>query len=198
MSDYEDYACFEDCKNKCRACSIGPIYDKVVLSTGCKTNPKVMIIGEAPGKDEIEAGEPFVGKAGKLLRLVLKNCGFCKANTLISNIIPCRPENNKFPQDVQLVKDCYDRWLKNEILLLQPDYMLLLGAQPLKYILNMSGITNLRGKWYDYTLNKVIKCMPTFHPSYVLRKQYMKEGKIIKRDFERDIKMVATQAGLVV
>lgn len=196
---YKDYKSFEEAKQKCRSCLIGSVYDKVVLSCGCKTNPRVIILGEAPGKEEVLVGEPFVGKAGKLLRSILKDVGFKRSNALISNIIPCRPENNKFPQDVKLVKDCYDRWLKNEIALLQPNYLLLLGAQPLKYVLGMVGISSLRGQWYDIKdeNGRVIKCMPTFHPSYVLRKEYMAEGKFIKQAFIDDIKAVAKEAKIV-
>jgi len=197
---YDGYCSFEKDKEACRQCSVGMVYGKVVLSSGCKENPKVIVVGEAPGKDEVEQGEPFVGKAGKLLRLVLGECGFRKTNSLISNIIPCRPENNKFPQDASLVKACSNKWLVNEILLTKPSQLLLLGSQPLKYVLGLSGITKLRGKWYDFSagLDEPIKCMPTFHPSYVLRKKYMSGGKAIRQSFEEDIKTVAKAAGFVV
>ena len=198
---FSQYVSFEAAKEQCRCCSVGLIYDKVVLSSGCKGNPTVLILGEAPGKDEVIGGEPFVGRAGKLLRSVLCKYKFRKTNTLISNIIPCRPENNKFPQDTELVKRCCNKWLANEISLTKPDYMLLLGSQPLKYILNMSGITKLRGEWYNFSsdeLGKVIKCMPTFHPSYVLRKEHMTKGKIIKQNFTNDIKTVAKEAGFII
>jgi DNA polymerase len=168
-----------------------------VASDGNKINPKVLILGEAPGKDEVEAGKPFVGRAGKLLRSSLNQYGFNKNNSLISNIIPCRPENNKFPTNIDLVKDCFNNWLLKEIILTKPDVMLLLGAQPLKYILNMVGITKLRGQWYDFKAeNGNVLCMPTYHPSYVLRKEYMSEGKLIKDNFLNDIKAVAEKSGL--
>jgi DNA polymerase len=196
---YTSYSSFEMDKSLCTACEIGRAYRKVVLSDGCKTNPLVLVLGEAPGADEIVEGKPFVGKAGKLLRQVLNDNGFSKRNTLISNIIPCRPQDNVFPQDSSLVTKCYDKWLRQEILLTKPRYVILLGAQPLKYVLGLTGITKLRGDYYDLPLPQgFLKCMPTFHPSYVLRKQYMEEGKQIRHQFENDIRGVAKLAQFIV
>jgi DNA polymerase len=194
---YKNYEEFEACKIKCRDCEVGLVYDKVVTSDGCKLRPRVMVIGEACGAEEVIQKKPFVGKAGKLLRATLNDCGFRRSQTIISNVMPCRPENNKFPKDTQIVKDCFEKWLKEEILLLRPKYLLLLGAQPLKYVLGMQGITKLRGKWYPLELqaDHYCECMPTFHPSYVQRKEHMKEGGQIKDSFFRDIKEVAKRAG---
>jgi DNA polymerase len=194
---YENYEEFEACKLQCRDCEVGAVYDKVVASDGCKEKPIVMIVGECPGRDEVEQGKPFVGKAGKLLRATLNEFGFRKTKAIISNVIPCRPENNKFPQDSSLVKACYKQWLMEEIKLLRPKFLLLLGAQSLKYLLGMQGITKLRGSWYPLILqaDHYCECMPTFHPSYVQRKEHMKEGKEIKEAFLRDIKEVAKRAG---
>jgi len=195
---FKDYSEFNVAKEACRDCFIGKIYDRVVLSDGCNVSPKVMVIGECPGRDEVEAGIPFVGMAGELLRPTLNKHGFRKTNTLISNVMPCRPENNKFPTDSTLVHNCLDKWLRKEINLVNPEYLLLVGAQPLKYILGLSGITKLRGAWYNYEANeRNISCMVTFHPSYVLRKKYMAEGKKIQGQFTRDIKKVAIAAGFL-
>lgn len=194
---FNTYEEFNKVKELCRECPIGKVYDRVVLSDGCHNFPSVIIFGEAPGKEELVEGRPFVGKAGKILRSVLEKYGYNDSNSIISNVIPCRPENNKFPSDSNLVKECVNRWLKKEIELLKPSYMLLLGAQPLKYILNMSGITKVRGSWYNVPWDSNIQCMPTFHPSYVARKQYMKEGKDIQAYFEQDIKTVAEKAGII-
>jgi DNA polymerase len=197
---FNDFNDFNVAKSKCNICSIGQFYNRVVVSDGCK-NPTVMILGEAPGADEIKEGKPFVGKAGQLLRKTLNECGFRKNNSLISNVIPCRPENNKFPTDEKLINECMERWLKNEILLVKPRYLLLLGNQPLKYLLSLTGITRQRGVWIPldkFSPDNPIQCMPTYHPSYVLRKEYMEEGKTIKQNFIRDIKEVAIQAGFII
>ena len=77
-----------------------------------------------------------------------------------------------------------------------PEYLLLLGAQPLKFILGLQGITSVRGKWQVLTNNgNKINVMPTFHPSYVLRKIHMEDGKKIIENFRLDIKSVAISAG---
>lgn len=189
---FPTYSEFETAKCQCRSCPVGAAYDCVVPSTGNKTNPKVVIIGEAPGKDEIEKGEPFIGKAGQLLRSVLKENNFTRFNSLITNTIPCRPQDNKFPTDDSIVKSCKDTWLKEELRLTNPDFLLLVGAKSVKFLLNMDGITRIRGKWIQKKFNnKIINIMPTYHPSYVLRKEYMEEGKQIMQDFKNDIKEVA-------
>lgn len=200
MSAYPTYEEFERHKLQCRDCPVGNVYNKVVCSDGCKINPIVMVIGEAPGRDEVEAGRPFVGKAGKLLRSTLNEYGFRQKNTVISNVIPCRPEDNKFPTDSKLVMDCSRKWLVEEIKLLQPKYILLLGNQPLKYILKKDSITKVRGIWehiWPQGLLGFISCMPTFHPSYVLRREHMSDGDEIKQKFKQDIETLAKKAKLL-
>jgi len=158
----------------------------------------VVICGEAPGKDELLCSppSPFVGKAGQLLRSTLKEFGFTPENSLITNTIPCRPQDNKFPTDNNIVKSCKNVWLKEELRLTNPDILLLVGAKSVKFLLDIDGITRIRGKWIQKKLNgKTINIMPTLHPSYVLRKQYMEEGKQIIQDFKDDIKEVVKFAG---
>lgn len=195
---YTTYEEFDKAKSACHKCEIGIIYGKIVLSQGCKTKPKVVFIGEAPGADEVIDGKPFVGKAGKLLRSTMNGHGFRQGNSLITNTIPCRPYLNKFPAEEKVVKSCVDKWLKEEMALLNPSYIVLVGATPLRYTLGLKGITSLRGKWLEWEINgKKIPCMPTYHPSYVLRKMYMEDGKQIQSDFSNDIKEVAKKAGII-
>ena len=195
---YANYAEFEKHKVACRDCAVGNIYDKVVCSDGCTIDPVIMVIGEGPGRDEVIHGKPFVGRAGKLLRSTINEFGFRTTNTVISNVIPCRPKDNKFPTDVKLVRQCVKKWLFNEIILLKPSYLLLLGNQPLKYVLGLTGITKQRGSWKTFNIDTMnIECMPTLHPSYVLRKQYMSDGASISKNFRDDIKIVAKRAGLI-
>ena len=144
------------------------------------------------GKDEVDIGMPFIGKAGKLLRSTIKEFGFNDNNCLITNTIPCRPLENKFPEDKSLVINCKNMWLKEEIKLLNPDFIVLIGAKPLKFLLDIDGITKERGKIHIKKLNnKIVKLMAIFHPSYVLRKQYMEEGKEIMDCFRYDIEKVS-------
>ena len=194
---YNTYSDFEKEKLQCRSCPVGLTYNRVVCSDGNKTNPKVVIIGECPGSTEIEEGKPFVGKAGQLLRSVLREYNFTRYNSLITNTIPCRPENNKFPSDDNIIKSCMNTWLKEELRLTNPDFLLLIGAKSVKFLLGLEGITKIRGKWIHKKFNnKTINIMPTLHPSYVLRKQYMSEGKEIMGYFKRDIQEVSRMANL--
>jgi len=197
---YKDYAEFNAAKEACRDCYVGKTYNKVIPSDGCK-NPKVLIIGEAPGNLEVEQGKPFVGRAGKLLRVTLSKHGFNETNSLISNVLPCRPEGNKFPKEEDIVEACVNKWLMQEIELVKPKYILLVGSTSLYYLLKIRGITVNRGKWFylskeQQETGEGVQCMPTYHPSYVLRKMYMTEGKQILEHFENDIKEVAIKAGI--
>lgn len=195
---FVDYQSFESSKKLCRCCSIGKVYDCVVPSDGNKSNPKIIIVGEAPGADEIQQQKPFVGKAGKLLRSTLESMGYNNGNSLITNLIPCRPENNKFPSNDTIVNNCMKQWLKKEIFLVKPDIILIIGSKPLKFLLKLNGITAIRGKWYKRKIDsKIIYLMATYHPSYVLRTQYTEEGKIIMENFRDDIRAVALRAKLI-
>jgi len=189
---YKNYTEFDEAKSKCCACEIGKAYNQVVLSDGNKINPKVVFIGEACGAEELIVGKPFVGKAGRLLRATLKEFGFNETNCLITNTIPCRPLNNKFPDDKSLVHSCKEKWLMEELKLLNPDFIVLIGAKSLKFLLNIDGITKERGKFNIIKINnKTVELIAIFHPSYVLRKAYMAEGKEIMEHFRNDIKKVS-------
>ena len=154
----------------------------------------VMAIGEAPGSEEILSLEPFVGKAGKLLRSTLNEFGFRRENTLISNALPCRPQDNNFPTDRALVENCVGMWLKEEIRLAGPKILLLVGAKPLKAVAGLDGITRVRGQWF---VAEGCGAMATFHPSFILRKEHMPEGPGILAQFRDDIRRVAVRAGFI-
>lgn len=200
VNQFKTYDDFDQSKIKCRSCDLGKVYDRVISSDGNQKDPVVLIVGEAPGADEIREGRPFVGRSGKLLRSTLNKYGFRKSNSLITNTIPCRPENNKFPSDQDLVISCMSKWLRNEIALVSPKYMLLIGGIPLFYLLAQKGITRLRGKWMvlpSYVVqqtDRTIECLATFHPSYVLRKLNMTDGQTVLDSFEQDVATVAEKA----
>ena len=194
---YSSYIDFNCAKSICRACYVGKVYDKVVLSDGNNVNPKVVIVGECPGADELVEGKPFIGKAGKLLRSTLLECGFNNENSLITNTIPCRPQDNQFPKDDSVVRNCKNTWLREELRLTNPDVIILIGAKPLKFLLGIDGITKMRGQWFERKFNdKTVKLMATFHPSFVLRKIYMEDGKQIKEDFKKDLLTIAKCCGI--
>jgi uracil-DNA glycosylase family 4 len=140
-----------------------------------------MIIGEAPGRDEDLQGRPFVGVSGQLLDKILAACGFAREKHLfISNIIKCRPPDNRVPTPAE-AEVCMP-WLMNQIEILDPKIIILLGATALKY---MAGpeyrITRDRGRWI--TLNGRT-AMPVYHPAALLRNPHL------KRDTWEDFKKI--------
>ena len=198
-----NYQDFNNEKSKCRKCSVGLCYNKVVCSIGNLTNPTYMVIGEAPGETEVEKGQPFCGDAGKILREELIKNDLNKENTCITNTIPCRPFKNQFPADKNLVANCMSMWLLNEIAILKPRFLLLCGSTPMKYILGTTRpITEVRGQIYqtlhvvcpegsdsfDNMYNLNIKTMVTFHPSYLLRNGKSEFGIHLRDLFNSDIK----------
>lgn len=150
----------------CNSCKLRAGCTQVVPGTGKIDSPILMIIGEAPGADEDEQGEPFVGMAGQVLRRALRATGVInRTNTLITNVVHCRPPANKFPTD-ESASICVGKWLANEILLAKPKRLMLLGNVPLKYVAGMTGITSHRGTWITAM---GVRTMPTYHPSYIIR-----------------------------
>jgi DNA polymerase len=189
---YHSYDEFESEKIECRSCCVGLEYNKVVLSDGM-VGVSLVIVGEAPGKDELEQGKPFVGKCGKFLRKTLKEFGIDETNSLITNTIPCRPPNNVFPKDKELVKKCVAKWLHREINIVEPKFVLLLGANAARFVFDFDfkKFSDIRGKIEDVNFNgRWIKVIPTFHPSYVMRKMYSKTEDIVGA-FRKDVGMVA-------
>ena len=196
---YEAYDQFNKAKASCKSCPVGQAYGKVVLSCGQVHSPAVMVIGECPGADEIIHGEPFVGRSGKLLRDVLNRNGFRKENTLITNTMPCRPQDNVYPSDRTVVDACTSRWLWEEVRITRPRFILIVGGKALMTVMGLGGIMSRRGVWMQLDRdgwNYRAKCMATLHPSYVLRAQNMENAAEAMGAFEADIREVALEAGL--
>jgi len=180
---------FLDEMKACNACKLRSNCTQVVLPIGNTTNPILIICGECPGTEEDEHGEPFIGKAGECLRHVLRMTKIInKKNTLITNIVKCRPPANKFPTDDSPVI-CVGKWLNKEIEIAKPKRILMLGNVPLKYLAGMKGITQLRGQWLDI---KGVRTMATYHPSYICRMDNMGE-KTKRQEFEKDIFSMANE-----
>lgn len=194
---FKDYAEFEEMKLACDRCPLRKVYDRVVASEGNKKDPAVVIVGEAPGADEVREGRPFVGKAGQVLRNGLRPLGFTKLNTLITNTIPCRPPDNQYPADDKLVFLCMAVWLWHEFDLLKPKVVLLLGAKALRGVLGLSGVTANRGRWFGlHREGWDAEVMATYHPSYVMRLRYSPEGPAKIKEWTGDLEAVAAKAGL--
>ena len=141
----------------------------LVFSDG-NPDAKIMIVGEAPGKEEDRIGVPFVGQAGQLLDRMLKSIGLSRDQTYITNIIPWRPPGNRTPsqEEVSLLKP----FILKHIQLKKPEIILALGGVSAKTILDVqTGILKLRGKIHNknFGLEKPIVVLPTLHPAYLLR-----------------------------
>jgi len=130
---------------------------------------RIMMIGEAPGRDEDIQGKPFVGRAGRLLDRMLEAIGLGEEHVYITNTIYWRPPGNRTPTP-QEVEACAP-FLARQIELLSPDVMVLLGGAAAKSILNVTeGIMRLRGKWKLYKSgDRDIPTLATLHPAYLLR-----------------------------
>lgn len=157
----------------CFKCKLSKSRTKVVFSDG---NPqaKLMLIGEAPGRNEDEQGKPFVGKAGQLLDKILETQNITREeNIYICNTVKCRPPDNRVPEPDEM--DACAEYLDAQIQLIRPKIILLSGATAVKRILNTKiGISKIRGQWFDGPFGS--KIMPIFHPSYLLRNQSKEPG----------------------
>jgi len=183
---------YSELKN-CTACVMRKACTQVVTYDGMLDDtPILLIVGESPGKEEDEAGVPFVGKSGILLREALRATKVLKKNnSIISNILKCRPPENKFPSGKDIPQLCVSKWLDREIAAIEPKRMLLLGNVPLFFLAGMKGIKSIRGTWITV---KGIRTMPTYHPSFVIRQ--MNEGYMdARRDFFQDVMTVAEEVG---
>ena len=169
-------------KNVSKVSDLNNSINKIVVSRG---NPlaKLMIIGEAPGAKEEEIGEPFVGRSGKLLDKLLQNAGIdINQDVYFCNVVKCRPPKNRRPTKIEIQENL--PWLYQQIKLVNPSVIVLVGATALEAILKIkSRISTLRGEWIDWE-GKLV--MPVFHPSYLLRNPSKEEGKpmsLTKSDF---------------
>ena len=130
----------------------------------------VLFLGEAPGKDEDIQGRPFVGQAGKLLNSIIESCGWSRDDVYICNTLHCRPPNNRMPT-CEETSNCFP-YLSLRLDVVSPKVIVSLGACATRILLGTNErISALRGSWHHY---KGIAVMPTFHPSYLLRKQFEK------------------------
>jgi DNA polymerase len=167
----------------------------VVFGVG-DINAELMFVGEAPGADEDEQGEPFVGTAGQLLTRIIETMGLKRDRVYIANILKCRPDTpgqasgNRKPTADEM-KTCIP-YLHSQIDLIQPKVLVALGATAIEGLLGkIGGITRVRGNWQTY---RGTPLMPTFHPAYLLRNQALSE----KRKVWEDMLQVMEKLGMPV
>ena len=163
-------------KEKCLACRKCPLCEtrtNIVFGDGIP-NHKLVLIGEAPGYWEDQKGTPFVGKAGQLLDKIFASVGLSRERDVyICNTLKCRPPDNRNPLPEE--KAACREYLDAQLEILQPKIILLCGGVALQSMLpQYSGITKVRGKWFDGPYGS--KMMPIFHPSYLLRNDSREKG----------------------
>ncbi|NMB33620.1 MAG: uracil-DNA glycosylase [Clostridium sp.] len=155
--------------NECKKCGLARTRKNVVIGAG-NINASMMIVGEGPGEQEDIQGIPFVGAAGKLLDLLFGAMRITKDQYYISNIVKCRPPNNRVPTEKEAFA-CLP-YLRNQLVLIKPKIIVCMGATAAKYIVDKNAkITKIRGRWIE---RKGYWIMPTFHPAALLRDESKK------------------------
>ena len=152
----------------CRACGLAATRTNVVFGVGA---PKadLMFVGEGPGEQEDLSGEPFVGRAGRLLTSLIEGIGLTRDDVYIANVVKCRPPGNRNPAPGEI--DACAPWLDRQLALVRPVVIVTLGNFATQLLLGTrEGITRLRGR--DFPLSRAgvdATVMPTYHPAAVLR-----------------------------
>lgn len=155
--------------NNCRKCSLADTRHNVVFGSGNK-NSDILFVGEGPGYYEDISGEPFVGRAGKLLDKMLAAINLNRNDVYIANIVKCRPPENRDPLPVE-GRACIP-YLRIQFKLIRPKIIVCLGRIAAAYIISPDfRITRSRGIWYN---KKGIDIIATYHPSALLRDESKK------------------------
>ena len=170
----------EEIGPSCHRCKLHTLgRTQVVFGVG-NPNADLMFVGEAPGADEDEQGEPFVGRAGQLLTKIIEAIGLKREDVYIANIIKCRPPGNRNPEPDE-VEQC-EPFLFRQVEAVKPKVIVALGKFAAQSLLRTTDpITRLRGRSFNY---RGATLLPTFHPAYLLR------NPSSKRDVWEDMKKV--------
>ena len=150
----------------CRLCQLHEGRTQAVFGVG-DVNADWMLIGEAPGAEEDRRGEPFVGRAGKLLDAMLQAVGLAREQVFIANILKCRPPNNRDPRPEEVL--ACENYLEQQINTVKPRLILALGRVAAQNLLKAeTPIGKMRGKRYHYG-DPPVPVVVTYHPAYLLR-----------------------------
>jgi DNA polymerase len=172
LLDTPSFASFADLEAEalaCTKCQLASTRTQVVFGAG-DPQADLVFVGEGPGEQEDLSGEPFVGRAGKLLTSLIEEIGLTRADVYIANVVKCRPPGNRDPQPGEI--EACRPYLEAQMAFIQPKVIVTLGNFATKLLLDTKiGITKLRGQEYPYPgggdEGRVI--IPTLHPSAVLR-----------------------------
>ena len=144
---YDNWEDLEKNILECKKCRLCTNRTNIVFGQGNK-KARLMFIGEGPGADEDKQGIPFVGKAGQLMNNAFQALEINREDVYIANIVKCRPPSNRVPEDDE-VQTCLN-YLRNQVILIKPKIIVLLGSTALKNILGKEyGITAVRGNWME-------------------------------------------------
>ena len=171
----------------CHRCPLGDTRTQVVFGVG-DSSARVMLIGEAPGKNEDLKGEPFVGAAGQLLNELLAHAGLERGDVYIANVLKCRPPANRDPEPLE-IETCTP-FLREQIRLIGPDVLVTLGNFATKFVLKTeTGITRLHG-----TVHKAgrFTVLPIFHPAAAIYDRSKRDD--LFADFERLRRLLAEES----
>jgi uracil-DNA glycosylase family 4 len=169
----------------CTRCRLHLTRTKIVFGSG---NPKaqLMFIGEGPGRDEDLSGEPFVGRAGKLLTQMIEAMGLRRPEVYIANVVKCRPPQNRTPEPEE-ANTCM-QFLWRQIDVIRPEIIVALGATAATYLLGAkAALARLRGRLHDVRGAKLIV---TYHPAYLLRDPTQ------KKEAWKDLQIAMRELGL--
>ncbi|HEY4709256.1 MAG TPA: uracil-DNA glycosylase [Candidatus Acidoferrales bacterium] len=175
----------DDIGPNCTRCKLHKARTKIVFGVG---NPKaeLVFVGEGPGRDEDAQGEPFVGRAGKLLTQMIEAMGLRRQDVYICNVVKCRPPENRLPEKDEIVT-C-SPYLLRQLGAIGPKVICCLGSCSAQTMLQTTeGISRFRGQWFDFRGSKLIA---TYHPAYLLRNPAAK-GEVWK-----DLQKVMAVLGL--
>jgi uracil-DNA glycosylase len=170
---------------ECTRCRLHKGRTKLVFGVG---NPKaeLVFVGEGPGHDEDIQGEPFVGRAGKLLTQMIEAMSLRREDVYICNVVKCRPPENRLPEKDEIA--ICSPFLLRQLAAIQPKVICCLGACAAQTMLATNqGISRYRGEWFDFRGSKLIA---TYHPAYLLR------NPTAKSEVWKDLQKVMAVLGL--
>jgi DNA polymerase len=160
----------------CVQCPLHATRTKAVPGEGTPS-ARVMLIGEAPGRDEDQRGQPFVGAAGRFLDEMLAGSGVDRRDLFITNTVKCRPENNRPPRKRE-VDTCTSLYLFEQIELINPALIMLLGSVATKKLLGVNSVNEVRGRVIEHNNRKYLA---GYHPAASFYREDMAEN--IRQDF---------------
>jgi DNA polymerase len=162
------FASWADLEREALACTKCPLAEtrtQVVFGVG-DPHSDLLFVGEGPGEQEDLTGEPFVGRAGRLLTSLIEDIGLTRAQVYIANVVKCRPPGNRDPLPLE-IESCRP-YLEAQLGFIEPKVVVTLGNFATKLLLDTKdGITKLRGREFPFRDGAVL--IPVFHPSAVLR-----------------------------